>query len=381
MYLITHKTVLLVILSAILFCSNTISFADSEKSDSQLIQEVIENYYAESYDMWYSLKMGDLTEYLDVNSIQSYNKMVVLEKTIERWKYGILRGYVSQATIDSRNIHEISYEYSQVQISEDYAEVKVTINPGVEKNTYIYPYFISFGENTFKLIKQNNRWLIQEHDYSDIVFYEKSKNKKISFDMSELMKKMDDENVQLNDETESLISSRSLLYTNYYYDESRAVDYADEFVSSGNSYFYSAAPADCTNFVSQAVSYGFGSTTGYSTSTSYRMVNGSYSTGWFAGSGGGSGPWEVVDSHWTYMVGSKTDLDGPRVVTTNWAGLDDGGVMQCDFDDDGDYDHSVICVDRSIEKFAQHSSNIYRYYDDYDATKRFYNPNYFRKYD
>ncbi len=111
------------------------------------------------------------------------------------------------------------------------------------------------------------------------------------------------------------------------------------------------------------------------------MVSGSYSSGWFAGSGEGSGPWEGVTNHWNYMVSSKTDQEGPRVSQTTWANLKNGGVMQIDFDSDGEYTHSVICVDKSNEKFAQHTSNIYRYYDDYGGTKRFYNPTYFRVYD
>ena len=73
-------------------------------------------------------------------------------------------------------------------------------------------------------------------------------------------------------------------YTSYAYSKTRAVNYAMEFYNRRNSYFYSTS-RNCTNFVSQCVSYGFGSTTGYTTSTSYRMRNNNnISTGWFAGS-------------------------------------------------------------------------------------------------
>ena len=44
---------------------------------------------------------------------------------------------------------------------------------------------------------------------------------------------------------------------------------------------------------------------------------------------------------------------------TTWANLQNGGVMQIDFTSDGTYDHSVICVDKTDQKFAQHSSKIY----------------------
>lgn len=46
--------------------------------------------------------------------------------------------------------------------------------------------------------------------------------------------------------------------------------------------------------------------------------------------------------------------------------------MQIDFDGDGVYDHSVICVSKSSGRFAQHSGNHYGNYEDYQGNKRFY---------
>ncbi|WP_200800521.1 hypothetical protein [Proteiniborus sp. DW1] len=53
--------------------------------------------------------------------------------------------------------------------------------------------------------------------------------------------------------------------------------------------------------------------------------------------------------------------------------------MQIDFDTDGDYDHTVILVDKGALKFAQHSSNGYRYFSGYIGSKRYFNPSYFRE--
>ena len=179
-------------------------------------------------------------------------------------------------------------------------------------------------------------------------------------------------NAQLASSATSAVQSTDLQYSS-----SRAVSYANAFVHNNNPYFYSTT-LNCTNFVSQAVSYRFGSTTGYSSPTSFRMVSGTYTSGWFAGSGGGSGPWENVTRNWDYMISGKVNLNGPRVNVTNWAGLLDGGVVQIDFNSDGRFDHSAICVNRASGIFAQNTQNTYRFHQEYIGPKRYYNPSFFR---
>lgn len=173
-------------------------------------------------------------------------------------------------------------------------------------------------------------------------------------------------------------------YTSYSYSPSRAVNYASTFSNSPNSYFYYVSNNDCTNFVSQCVAYGFGDTTSFNSSTSYRMHNnGSATSGWFGGSGGGSSPWESVTAHWNYMVSSKTNLSGPRVSRIDHDLLAPGDVMQLDFENDGVYNHTVICVSSgSPLLFAQHTNNGIRNYEGYIGVipTRCYRPTSFRKY-
>ncbi len=366
---------LVLLLICLCMSVSSVSAESSINKDGNRIKNVIENYYSDSYEMWMDLKVGNLSKYLDFESIQCYNKVIALEENIEKWKYGI-EEYHSK---DFREKHDIFFEYDSIEIMDNTAIVKVNLS-GETKGQPAYPFFVALGENTFILKKKGSNWLINEHEYSNIYFYEKSKSEKISYDIAKLRKEIDkyQEEVKKDELLDEIV--RVYPSTDYYYSNSRAVQYANEFVENNNSYFYTAG-SDCTNFVSQCVSYGFGSTTNYSTSTSYRMVSGTYSTGWFGGSGGGSGPWESVDDHWDYMTSSKTNENGPRVAVTSWSSLPSGGIMQIDFDSDGDYDHSVICVDRSTEKFAQHSFNRYAYYYQYVGDKRFYKPSYFRVYE
>ena len=154
-----------------------------------------------------------------------------------------------------------------------------------------------------------------------------------------------------------------------------------QFYNGYNSYFYYVNGNDCTNFVSQCVAYGFGNTTSYTSASSYRMYNnGNATTGWFAGSGGGSSPWESVNAHWTYMRSAKTNTDGPRTSQLSQSSVGLGDVMQIDFDNDGDYDHSVICVNTSPLRFAQHTSGTIKSINDYEGVKRFYRPTSYRMY-
>lgn len=376
-YKISFSLVVLLICSLI---SSSFVFAETSlDKESADVQKIIENYYSESYKMWMDLKAGDLSKYLDLESIQSYNKAVALEENIQRWKYNIEKNYPK----DFRERHDIFFDYISVKITGDTAIVKVNLS-GETVGMPAYPFFVSLGENIFLLNKKNNSWLISEHEYNDLYFYERSKSEKISYNINELRNQIDEINKKIikNDimSNNDNIGIESFPHTDYSFNSSRAVAYANQFVNNANSYFYEVS-SDCTNFVSQAISYGFGSGTSYSSSSSYRMVSGSYSCGWFGGSHGGSGPWEGVGNHWNYMTSSKVNEEGPRVTITSWSSLPTGGVMQLDFNSNGTYTHSVICVDKSTEKFAQHSQNGYRYLTQYgSSSKRFYRANYFRVY-
>lgn len=92
----------------------------------------------------------------------------------------------------------------------------------------------------------------------------------------------------------------------------KAVEYADQYALKENSLFYTTVE-DCTNFVSQCAWAGYGgwvkgdhSQTRENIANRFRMYyNSDTSKGWFAGTGGGSSPWENVSAHWNVIVDNE----------------------------------------------------------------------------
>lgn len=342
------------------------------------IEDIIKGYYTASYDMWWNLKMDGLSEYLDMDSVQCQNKVTALTESIQKWKYMFDNSYYQ----GKRERHEIYFDFHSVKINGDNATVDVVLS-GETEGTPAYPMFVNFGSNIFNLHKVKGNWLIFNHDYEDVTLYEVSKTKKMGNDF-------DKDKVQLekqfknnkNDAQEiklQVVSPDDPDYYCYYYSAARAVDYAKAFVTNHNSTFYSAK-SDCTNFVSQCLSYGFGNTsyTSYTDSRSFRMVQGSsYTDGWYGHGNGGSQAWEQVSAFYNYVT-NMGERNGPRCFTTST--FQNGFIIQMDWDRNGAFDHSAICVDAANQKFAQHSNDGYRYYTDYNATFRFLNPSSFRIY-
>ncbi|SHK66811.1 amidase domain-containing protein, partial [Paramaledivibacter caminithermalis] len=280
-----------------------------------------------------------------------------------------------------------------IDIKNDYAKVVLEINLDEQQ---AYPPFISSGKNVFELRKDDNSmWKIVEHEYISLRMFESSKEKLLSEKKKdELFKTIEKEYIidktkeyknYNQDEEQSGVVVLSLPAENHYYSSSRGVYYANKYVENRNTKFYEASTSggDCTNFASQVSWYGFGANdTTQDISNKVMMVPGStYTEGWYAGSGGGSRNWESVNYFWNYMTGYKSiDTPGPRVsVVSSVSSLNEGGIMQIDFEYDSDYDHTVILVDKDTLKFAQHSYNGYYYYSDYSGSKRFFNPSYFRE--
>lgn len=363
------KKLLISLLACIMLITlgNTV-FAESEiKTEEDNIKTTIEKYYDMSYDSYLDLEMKDMSSVLDANSLWGKNFLIVMEENISSMKYSHEKGY---SDFEQKRL-PLTISFSEISIDENVATVKVKVDGDRMEG---YPLFICFDENIFTLKEEDGHWLITAVECDDVLFKMLNTKEFQPVDSTELHKKIDEEFDSIKEQTEN--TDREYPYEDYYYSTSRAVNYANNFVSNGNNYFYNASPVDCTNFVSQCVSYGFGNGSSYSSPSSYRMVQGT----WSAGSGGGFPAWETVSSHWNYMLRSKPNEEGPRVANTSWSSLQNGGIMQIDFDYDGVYDHSVICVSKEQEKFAQHSDNGYRYYSQYNGSKRFYQPSFFREY-
>ncbi|EOC99283.1 amidase domain-containing protein [Caldisalinibacter kiritimatiensis] len=381
------KKVITIVLCITLLFINTFSMA-STLNNEDTIKDTIESFYNTQYDSYLEMKYKDITPYLDMSKIQNRNKVIALKTLAIRRKYIDEKGY---GYVEKRRF-PLTFNYKSIDIKNDYAKVILEINLDKQQ---AYPPFISSGENIFYLKKYNDTWKIIEHDYIGLKMFESSKVKLLlEKKKDELFKTIDKEYAidktkeyknYNEDEEQSEVGVLSLPAENHYYSSSRGVYYANKYVINGNIKFYEASTSggDCTNFASQVLWYGFGANdTTEDIANKEMMVSGStYSEGWYAGSGGGSRNWESVNYFWNYMTGYKSiDTPGPRVsVVSSVSSLNEGGIMQIDFESDSDYDHTVILVDEDTLKFAQHSPNKYYYYSDYSGSKRFFNPSYFRE--
>jgi len=342
------------------------------------VEDTIINFYDTSYNAWLDVEYYDLSNYLYTDSIQSYNKITSFKECISRWECTIEDGYN-----DCRAKNPISFGFGDIVNNQD-GSVTITVDVSGD-NTKVYPYFVYFGENTYTLVYDEGIWKISEHLHDSLWLDEYPATSKVEYAEVKAIDDYESGNIISTTQT-SLVeppdaSVNAYPYTSYPYSASRAVTYANYFWNRYNDYFYNEEDENCTNFVSQCISYGFGDTTSYTSATSYMMHNNnSYSNGWFAGSGGGSGPWENVSAHWNYMLSSKSNSNGPRATQITYSSLGTGDVMQIDFDNDGTYDHTVICINGTSQEFAQHSYQDIRYYSDYSGTKRFYRPTSFRQY-
>ena len=166
-----------------------------------------------------------------------------------------------------------------------------------------------------------------------------------------------------------------LSYYIYDYDFNNGLYYAARFAENPDSTFfnyYSGSSYDCTNFVSQCVwaSYG-GYIDGNDTVTKnnianqIRMVPGTYNTGWYGGTGGGSLKWIRVESFYSYVTDTNKTV-GPMGTGYNngsvYSNLSPqviyhGEVLQFRTGSTGNYTHSVYVTDR--EMFPSSYSDVY----------------------
>lgn len=172
----------------------------------------------------------------------------------------------------------------------------------------------------------------------------------------------------------------SVLSINSNYNGEVGRNYADKYHNNRNTSFYYSSGTDCTNFVSQCIWAAYGawnpnmslSQMNSNISNKVRMVNGTYSSGWFAGAGGGSGPWESVDSLWNYSTAFNSK--GPRAYGYNNNAIysnispgqiTTGQVLQLRIPSGSRYSHSVyvsggVNNDYSNIMITQHSSSTSR---------------------
>lgn len=271
------KKVCIVIITLILTLSpiNSIFAVETAKSEED-IKTVIERFYDLSYESIMALEMKDMSSVLDEKSQFGRNFLIAFQRNIVENKYSLERGYTNfkrQRLPITVSVDEVAREGNKIR-------VKVNIEGDRSKG---YPMFVCLGENNFLLKNESGNWIVESVQADDVLFTMLNERFFKEIDESAVHKAVDEEyRVETAEDSIQEKENRVYPYEDHYYSISRAIEYAEEFVFGGNGYFY-VAPYDCTNFISQCVSYGFGSGYSYSSPSSYRMVSGI----WYAGSGGG----------------------------------------------------------------------------------------------
>lgn len=148
--------------------------------------DIVAKYYNLSYDIYLSMEMQDMSDVLDMSSIQNQNFVDALEANTIYWDYSIQKGY----TTDTRERYPLHYDFAKIEKKDGTVIVTVDISGD---DTQAYPPFVVFGENKFILKQIGDTWLIAQHDYSETNLFEISKTERHDFELDKVRMKVDDE--------------------------------------------------------------------------------------------------------------------------------------------------------------------------------------------
>ena len=137
------------------------------------------------------------------------------------------------------------------------------------------------------------------------------------------------------------------------YDREAAVAYAEKWAYGRNPKYYdfSDLGGDCTNFASQALYAGYGE-------MNYRPT-----FGWYYKDANDKSPsWTGVNELYSFLISNRGA--GPKAAETDMNGIENGDLIQLDFDGDERFDHTPIVIDtgeRTPETIlvAAHSNDAY----------------------
>ena len=118
------------------------------------------------------------------------------------------------------------------------------------------------------------------------------------------------------------------------YDREKAVQYAHRWAFSRNPKYYdfSFLGGDCTNFASQVLFAGYGE------------MNYKKTLGWYYNSLNDRSPsWTGVNELYNFLINNRGN--GPKAVEVSIDQLQNGDLIQLDFDGDFVFDHTPVIVD------------------------------------
>ena len=321
--------------------------------------------------------------YLDLSELQSQNVMNALECISFSQQY-LMEEY-GQEDIREDVPYEITFD--SVEVKDNTCEVKISLR--------LLPHetdapFLSGGEEVFHLKWLEGRWKISRHEWNGIDGFELFTDEVYQFDKEQRKKLLDDmmswpkEGQDISEwnfepEDECNLESGSNLITsvvpqdplpggipigNYNYNPVHGVSYAVDTANTGtfNSLFYdySACGGDCTNFVSQCVSYGFHNGGVRSSPSSYYYSPSQWRPAftcypattpmWSM-----TNSWVGVPEFWSFAVSNQT-YQGRRFWFAAQSNPESGCVIQ--FYNGSSWHHSaIIYLDGTIWKVAEHSPN------------------------
>ncbi len=360
------------------------SFAErSEQTDSDLVKTTISGYFNRYYHSYVDGNLatfGDIMENNDnIATYQAlYEKNFAYTKTIHDGcssydaRLDFTRVKIDGKSAKADVIMSVDYYYKGENIPAGPSNIKYVFElglfDGVWKITKIDSDNIenaSFQEEIEKE-EAEDEGIKDKKDAIEIV------KKKYMNDINKLHNEIKKQESQKNTRTLNANLSAAAVSVSYSATNGRA--YALRFAELEVPWFYDAG-ANCTNFVSQCIWAGCG---GYvvgndtlsknNMNNKVRMVPGTISTGWFAGTGGGAANWESVTKLWSYVTSSKTT--GPvgtgynnNSLYTNMtpSQIKKGNVLQVADPINPTYHHSVYVVTEgttwSAIRVAQHTGN------------------------
>ena len=143
---------------------------EDDQRERNLVIDTVNYYYDRFFDQWAGLGEPDFADFLDVHSLSGHNKIETFKAIRDNWIF-CYKYLPEDSKPDLNGVRRMKYGISIVSVTVDdgFAEVRFNLS-GKEPAGTVYPYFMSFGLNTFRMKKAEGRWLIYEHDYSGFFY-------------------------------------------------------------------------------------------------------------------------------------------------------------------------------------------------------------------
>ena len=341
MYLIPVLLIASFFWGAITTRSMKLSLDDGIITDTNQIQETIQAYFDLRYRSHNTLQLEDFSPLVDNNYGDAF-----------------LQSETDKLSIELRHAQIYQLRYVEYNFSLDFTEISIDTTTQTATASVIEGHDVVFEivakitgetiyssmrnqEHVITLRKVDGVWKIVFDDYEDYLWRFLNAT---GISMDEFLSSMNIIN-ELPITPSSPNGPTGNCYfspdeSSHVYDRSSAVDYAHVWATAAplynpDYYDFSSEGGDCTNFVSQAIHEGGGG-----------LMVGANTEGWYYNSVSDyASAWTGVNFFYRFLV---PDYDkwsaGPEGCSVDKDDAEIGDVIQYDWENDGDWDHSVIIV-------------------------------------